>query len=116
MKLYKYYKKCECCKGTGEIKITGEELLKLMKLNNEIKKKHKERRMEITKEKERVRQEYLNKFLPCPFCGSKNLIVELNGKNCNWVRCSDCDCTGPIGEENEADVILKWNKRAKFSS
>lgn len=67
--------------------------------------------MEREKEKELERQKYLERFKPCPFCGGKNLHVDLNGQDSDWVRCHDCNCTGSIAN-GEDEAIEKWNKEA----
>jgi len=46
--------------------------------------------------------------LPCPFCGSKD-IVEFSG----WVSCNDCGCHGPDVSENPGGLsgLDLWNRR-----
>lgn len=36
------------------------------------------------------------KFLPCPFCGSTDCIVDMLGINECFVRCKHCRSWGPI--------------------
>ena len=48
---------------------------------------------------------------PCPFCGSRNVVV--NGVVDPKVRCCNCGASGPYphdtGDEREAVVL--WNQR-----
>jgi Lar family restriction alleviation protein len=46
---------------------------------------------------------------PCPFCGSKNLDIELLSDNRSRVRCCCCKLHGPIAS-NKKDSIVFWNK------
>jgi Lar family restriction alleviation protein len=47
------------------------------------------------------------KLLPCPFCGSDNVIVVLD----NWAHCHKCNAeSGPTG--GKAAAIAAWNRRA----
>jgi transcription elongation factor Elf1 len=55
-------------------------------------------------------QIYMDRFAECPFCGSINLRVDINGEKTDWVRCNDCNCTGPQSD-GEDDAIGKWNGR-----
>mgnify|MGYP003560513720 CR=1 FL=1 len=47
-------------------------------------------------------------LLPCPFCGSTNIIVKEKG-DVKFKRCYDCRCAGP--SENNSDKV--WNARAQ---
>jgi len=57
-----------------------------------------------------------DRLIPCPFCGSEPLCLEMGG----WeVFCKTCGASGPtfiLGTKNEttsrADAILTWNTRA----
>lgn len=105
-----YYKECPQCKGRGEVILIGDELRQRMKINDAIKEKNRMRKMEREKEKEQARQKYLEQFKSCPFCNGRNLHVDLNGREADWVRCDDCNCTGPVSN-GERRAIMNWNKR-----
>lgn len=47
---------------------------------------------------------------PCPFCKSKRLVVK--SMFASFVRCLDCNATGPEGLSNR-EAADKWNKRAE---
>lgn len=49
-----------------------------------------------------------NQLVPCPFCGSTNLIVEPHyDESC--VLCQSCGTEGPTGDYKACQD--KWNKR-----
>jgi len=53
---------------------------------------------------------------PCPFCGSKDLIVESKCMGVEtlrkwWVYCFKCKCDGPFSLQGEQGAICHWNKR-----
>lgn len=51
--------------------------------------------------------------LPCPFCGSKEIIVFQNEKDSTkqWASCMDCLSFGPRGM-SKYSALLAWNTRA----
>jgi Lar family restriction alleviation protein len=53
------------------------------------------------------------KLLPCPFCGSKDVIGETLKQGKIWfsfVGCNNCRCAGPNCDD-EKQAIIDWNKR-----
>lgn len=46
-----------------------------------------------------------NVLKPCPFCSGENVRLTAY----RWVRCDDCNTTGPTLESGEA-AIENWNK------
>src|SRR3990167_1780609 len=74
---------------------------------NEYRAKRKQKREERQREKDRTHQEYLARFSSCPFCASKNLGYQENRQQTDWVRCLDCDATGPCSD-GEDDAIERW--------
>jgi Lar family restriction alleviation protein len=56
---------------------------------------------------------------PCPFCGSRALVVDDVGteRRHTWVRCRACDATGPyVGAPEpveDAEAIRQWNTRGQ---
>lgn len=48
---------------------------------------------------------------PCPFCGSKNIIlISSHNKTWNYATCDDCNSDGPMADTPE-DAKKKWNNR-----
>ena len=45
-----------------------------------------------------------NKHKPCPFCGSKNLVISYGNL---YVECIDCGCYGPAPKELQYDTQLE---------
>ena len=50
----------------------------------------------------------MSEFLPCPFCGSKDLIEHV-GYRASHVMCKNCFACGPITYNSES---FHWNNRA----
>jgi len=48
--------------------------------------------------------------LPCPFCGSEKLEVEMWDHTKRHVACGDCFAWGGSGD-TAAEAIAAWNKR-----
>lgn len=53
---------------------------------------------------------------PCPLCGDDKPFIERMETNVFAVRCNECLCTGPSGEDMdhdqaELDAINSWNNR-----
>lgn len=67
---------------------------------------------ETKKRKEAARRAYLLKFDPCPFCGLRNMSYQDNGLKTDWIRCDNCNATGPISD-GEDDATHNWNRRTK---
>ena len=69
---------------------------------------------------ELVIQDYEKKFTlgvpkepkSCPFCGSKDLELDLARKRGLFVLCKKCLTSGPYGK-NGIEAVEAWNKRAK---
>jgi Lar family restriction alleviation protein len=61
-----------------------------------------------------MRDEDKDKLLPCPFCGSKNLVFT-NGtyvaRHAHSVRCKDCGAKNGFYTKRE-NAITGWNRRA----
>lgn len=55
--------------------------------------------------------------LPCPFCGSTEIIVFQNGKDstAQWASCMDCLSFSPRRTSKYA-ALLAWNTRAPILS
>ena len=55
--------------------------------------------------------------LPCPFCGSREIIVFQNEKDGakHWANCMDCLSFGPRGM-SKYSALLAWNTRAPILS
>lgn len=58
----------------------------------------------------------MSELKPCPICGDDNAFVECMDINVYAVRCNECLCTGPTGEnvdeeEAESESIQAWNHR-----
>ena len=55
--------------------------------------------------------------LPCPFCGSTEIIVFQNEKDGakHWACCTDCLSFGPRGM-SKYNALLAWNTRAPILS
>lgn len=53
----------------------------------------------------------MSELKPCPFCGSKHLLVTHLRRDVNSVVCIDCGGEGPekLGRD---DAISSWNRRA----
>jgi Zn ribbon nucleic-acid-binding protein len=47
-----------------------------------------------------------DKLLPCPFCGSEDIMQHMNGEKILYICCDDCGCFIPRSS------IEKWNTRA----
>jgi Lar family restriction alleviation protein len=62
---------------------------------------------------------FTDEIKPCPFCGSRNLDVYfydpfdgyMGDNTLHGVRCKDC--YAKIEDRKKADVIEKWNRRAR---
>ena len=56
------------------------------------------------------------KLKPCPFCGSKRLVVELDELSslvmAFYVSCKNCLMQGPMSDDDEIAIDL-WNRRAE---
>jgi ribosomal protein L37AE/L43A len=56
----------------------------------------------------------------CPFCGSKDVVVERFKLRSAWMECRGCGAAGPrierIGQMSEGDLLhaagRAWDKRA----
>jgi Lar family restriction alleviation protein len=50
---------------------------------------------------------------PCPHCGSTNVGLPFDDRECAWVTCRDCECDGPLvkGGFDNAKAIEGWNRR-----
>jgi len=88
---------------SGRPKLTDEQRAIRKQVYNEKRRKRLE-------ERERLRQEEAKKYLPCPFCKSKNVGWEWNIPE--WVQCYDCKATGSYTEEGKDEAIRLWNTRA----
>lgn len=65
----------------------------------------------------------MEELKPCPFCGGKAYIVEVEShthmigsamisyNGGAFVECSDCTCA--ISADTKAEAIEAWNRRAK---
>lgn len=55
-----------------------------------------------------------NKLKPCPFCGSKDIIVKRLTRNCFISECWEYSCRaiGPTGRTEE-EAIEAWNRRTE---
>lgn len=51
-------------------------------------------------------------LLPCPFCGSKRVVVERVLAGQRFAMCDKCYCVGPERKTN-AEAITAWNTRAR---
>lgn len=54
--------------------------------------------------------------LPCPFCGTDQLLGVESSLDHGWlvVRCRRCGSAGPTARsETEAEAVAIWNSRAK---
>lgn len=47
--------------------------------------------------------------IPCPFCGSSNLLIAPNGAE-SHVHCDECGAAGPTATTQEQSVVC-WNDR-----
>ena len=58
--------------------------------------------------------EDINKVLPCPFCGSKNIatnhLIQTNPINLYAVYCATCGC-GTMGFDEKDKALRLWNTR-----
>jgi len=57
---------------------------------------------------------------PCPFCGSKKLMMDtgLSGADDSklfWIVCNECYSSGPAYDKKSA-AIARWNKRVDNSN
>lgn len=80
------------------------------KVREALREKNRQSAERRKAEREEARQRYRARFKQCPFCSGRNLHVDLNGEKSDWVRCDDCNCTGPIAD-GEDEAIGKWNER-----
>lgn len=72
-----------------------------------------ERRLKYLERKERRRQlaeQERARYKLCPFCGSLNVEYQAIGMQSDFVRCLDCNGTGPIAN-GKLQAIERWNKR-----
>lgn len=53
----------------------------------------------------------MSDLLNCPFCGSGDEHLAIEGERTRWVACTVCDTCGPSGDEKMA-AIAAWNRRA----
>ena len=54
------------------------------------------------------------KLKPCPFCGSKMILVELSWVTEGWFVASCVECGASISDCQTMDLAKKvWNTRAK---
>jgi len=49
--------------------------------------------------------------MPCPFCGSHDIIKPLSQNDAPFVECLDCGAIGPLSE-NPGTPTQAWNRRA----
>lgn len=47
--------------------------------------------------------------LPCPFCGSRNLVMKCFGGQCWLIMCKICESEGPL-DSLKKRAIERWNK------
>jgi len=91
-------------------KMTGYELDERVRQIDDYRAAQKLKKEERQREKGRLRQEYMARFSPCPFCLSQNLMYQYSGDKTGWVCCCDCDATGPCSD-GEDEAIENWNRR-----
>ena len=54
----------------------------------------------------------MNELKPCPFCGSKDVEVNINGLD-SYIECGNCLAVFRQREACNADETIEaWNKRA----
>jgi Lar family restriction alleviation protein len=50
------------------------------------------------------------KIAPCPFCGSKEVVICRTNESACWVRCADCGGEAPA-KSTRTNAIAAWNNR-----
>ena len=56
---------------------------------------------------------YKGPLKPCPFCGSDELLMNVEGVyDFNYyVECTHCTAIGPVGGETRQEAAAGWNRR-----
>ena len=80
------------------------------------KERYAENKQKRIAEREKLRQEEMKQYKPCPFCGSKDVEFVLVDINAGWVQCKRCIATGSYSENGKAVAIKLWNTREFLST
>ena len=60
-------------------------------------------------------EEHDRKLLPCPFCGSTDIEIRMDERDCCYIHCLICDAWVSTGifEPSYDEIVELWNKRVK---
>ena len=95
--------------------ITGREFLALLSLipDGDEKAKVIVKNVAGREKTEKVNESQIDILKPCPFCGSTNLEIRYDERDCCYIQCLMCDAWVSTGifEPSYEDIVELWNRR-----